>query len=115
MKPTSKGEKIGNQTSEKTQSLSEFLEQGCQLFKAQDNYEASVSFFKAASLTAEDNSDTWTFLRFCQAFCLQNTQLVDNLIQAESILGSLKPCQVQTLGLIGILEVHFCRFHSIFF
>ena len=114
VKPTSKGEKIGNQTPEKTHSLSEFLEQGCQLFKASNHYAASVSFSKAASLT-EDNSDIWTFLRFCQAFCLQNTQLVDNLNQAESILGSLKPCQVQTLGLIGILEVHFCRFHSIFF
>ena len=67
VKPASKGEKNGSQTSEKTHSLCEFLEQGCQLFKAQNIYAASVSFSKSASLT-DNNSDIWTFLRFCQAF-----------------------------------------------
>jgi len=38
VKPASKGEKNGSQTSEKTHSLCEFLEQGCQLFKAQNIY-----------------------------------------------------------------------------
>jgi len=67
VKPASKGEKNGSQSSEKTHSLSGFLEQGCQLFKAQNIYAASVSFSKSASLT-DNNSDIWTFLRFCQAF-----------------------------------------------